>query len=255
MTPIADPTGAAAFVDDCWNRIGSRGGDNSCPRLAQYTRCLNCPVFERGAALLLDRPLDDTGALLDTPRMPDLARTAAGAAYAALRERAARASTEAALSDEDRATIQSALVFRIADEWLALPSVALRQVEEPRPVHSLPHRRNRVVLGLVNIRGTLTVAASLGELLNLDRSGTTRHAGRNAYARMLVATHRNEPVVFPVDEVEGVVRFASSALMPVPPTLAQATAMHARGVLAWRDTTIGLLDTARVFDSLARSLR
>lgn len=254
MTSVAaDPTSATVLVDDCWNRIGSRGGDNSCPRLAQYARCLNCPVFERGAALLLDRPVSDDGALLDEPGMPDLARTEAGAAYAAARERA-RASTEGPLSDEDRATIQSALVFRIADEWLALPSAALRQVEEPRPVHSLPHRRNRVVLGLVNIRGTLTVAASLGELLNLDHSAT-RHAGRNAYARMLVAAHRNEPAVFPVDEVEGVVRFASSALMPVPPTLAQTTALHARGVLAWRGTTIGLLDTARVFESLARSLR
>jgi chemotaxis-related protein WspD len=26
-------------------------------------------------------------------------------------------------------------------------------------------------------------------------------------------------------------------------------------VLAWRDTTVGLLDTDRLFDSLARSLR
>jgi chemotaxis-related protein WspD len=58
-----------------------------------------------------------------------------------------------------------------------------------------------------------------------------------------------------VDEVEGVLRFAATALMPVPTTLAHATASHARGVLAWRDTTIGLLDTDRVFDSLAGSLR
>jgi chemotaxis-related protein WspD len=50
-------------------------------------------------------------------------------------------------------------------------------------------------------------------------------------------------------------RFAATALMPVPTTLAHATASHARGVLAWRDTTIGLLDTDRVFDSLAGSLR
>jgi chemotaxis-related protein WspD len=140
------------------------------------------------------------------------------------------------------AMLHSALVFRIADEWLALPTAALRQVDDVRPIHSLPHRRNRVVLGLVNIRGTLTVAASLGELLRLDRPVNvheTGHGSRNHYARMLVAAHRGEPVAFPVDEVEGVLRFAATALMSVPTTLAHASASHARGVLAWRDTTNG----------------
>lgn len=58
-----------------------------------------------------------------------------------------------------------------------------------------------------------------------------------------------------VDEVEGVLRFAASALLPAPTTLAHAATMHTRGLLAWRDTTLGLLDADRVFDSLARSLR
>jgi chemotaxis-related protein WspD len=31
--------------------------------------------------------------------------------------------------------------------------------------------------------------------------------------------------------------------------------LHARGVLPWRETTIGLLDVDRLFDSIARSLR
>jgi chemotaxis-related protein WspD len=225
-------------IHDCWNRIGTRG-DGSCPKLVEFSRCLNCPVFERAASTLLDRPLVDA----------ELADAATA--------------TRAASPDETAigvkaATNHSALVFRIADEWLALPTEALRQVDDIRPIHSLPHRRNRVVLGLVNIRGTLTVAASLGELLRLDRAANRNEAGqasRNRYARMLVAAHRGEPVAFPVDEVEGVLRFAAAALLPVPTTLTHASASHARGVLEWRDTTIGLLDPDRVFDSLARSLR
>ncbi|MGA7813893.1 chemotaxis protein CheW, partial [Caballeronia sp.] len=132
---------AAAPLDACWNRIGT-SGDGSCPRLAEHTRCLNCPVFEQAAAALLDRPLDEA----------DGADSASDATVA------------------EPVTTHSALVFRIADEWLALPTTALRQVDDIRPIHSLPHRRNRVVLGLVNIRGELTVAASLGELLHLDRA-------------------------------------------------------------------------------------
>jgi chemotaxis-related protein WspD len=246
MTPgaVEGPV-AAVLIHDCWNRIGTRG-DGSCPKLAEHSRCLNCPVFEEAAATLLDRPLSDA----------DLAEAAAATRAASPDETSDTSGTAArdAIGVKP-ATLHSALVFRIADEWLALPTAALRQVDDVRPIHSLPHRRNRVVLGLVNIRGTLTVAASLGELLRLDRAAAPEHGSRNSYARMLVAAHRGEPVAFPVDEVEGVLRFPTTALMPVPTTLAHSSASHARGVLAWRDTMIGLLDPDRVFDSLARSLR
>ncbi|MPW22459.1 chemotaxis protein CheW [Paraburkholderia sp. CNPSo 3157] len=223
-------------VDDCWNRIGTRG-DNSCPRLAEHARCLNCPVFAQGAARLLDRPLSDA----------ELApRAHAGTPTD---DESSRVQTTC----EDAAT-QSALAFRIAGEWLALPTSVLREVDVIRAIHSLPHRRTRAVLGVVNVRGALTTALSLGELLNMERADA-RQSARNGYARVLVAAHDSEPVAFPVDEVEGVVRYAQAALLPLPATLARATASHAHGVLAWRDRTIGLLDPARLFDSIARSLR
>lgn len=230
---VHDNAGVTTLVDDCWNRIGTRG-DQSCPRLTEHTRCLNCPVFEQGAAALLDRALShadlDTAAQAHRTAAPLRTRDQVGAELAVL-------------------------VFRIADEWLALPATALRQIDTPRAIHSLPHRRNRIVLGLVNIRGALTVAVSLGELLGLDRAGGGKHAGRNSHARLLVAAHRDEPAVFPVDEVEGVLRFPDAAVLPVPSTLTYAATAHARGVLAWGDATIGLLDADRVFDSIARSLR
>ena|SRR5579863_1288563 len=237
---------AAAPVDACWNRIGTRG-DGSCEQLSTYSRCLNCPVFEHAASTLLDRPLDDA----------DLA-AAAQVARATNADQAVRASSHKAAGApgaSSAAATHSALVFRVADEWLALPSTALKHIDDIRPIHSLPHRRNRIVLGLVNIRGALTVAVSLAELLHLDRAAAGTNASRKSYPRMLVAAHRSEPVAFPVDEVEGVVRFAASELLPVPTTLAHTTGSHASGVLAWRDTTIGLLDPDRVFESLAGSLR
>jgi len=232
-----DPLGAAAF-DACWNRIGTQG-DGSCPRLIEHSRCPNCPVFEQAAASLLDRPLEHAG-------LADM--VSQRAASVDTLEMASPANTQAA-------AVHSALVFRIADEWLALSTVALLQVDDTRPVHSLPHQRNRVVLGLVNVHGVLTIAASLGEMLHLDHAASGRQAARNGYARMLVVAHRGQSVAFPVDEVEGVFRFALAALMPVPTTLAHAAAKHTCGVLAWRDRTIGLLDTDCICESLIRSLR
>jgi len=218
---------ATIDVDDCWNRIGVRG-DKSCPKLAEVSRCLNCPVFAQGAARLLDRPMSEA-------------------------ELAPRIETPA--SDVDHTATQSALAFRIAGEWLALPTRVLHEVEDVRAIHSLPHRRSRAVLGVVNVRGALTIAISLRELLNMERAAEAKTSTRTVYARMLVAAHDSEPVAFPVDEVEGIVRYAEGALLPVPTTLAHATASHARGVLTWRGGTIGLLDPARLFESIARSLR
>ncbi|MGF6723210.1 chemotaxis-related protein WspD [Paraburkholderia sp. GAS41] len=241
-----ESTDVVTRIDDCWNRIGTRG-DGSCPKLAEHSRCLNCPVFEQAAARLLDRPRGAAEQVESATAMADaLSRQRAAVTLGEPASNGATASS---------AATQSALVFRIADEWLALPTTALRQIDDIRPIHSLPHRRNRVVLGLVNIRGALTVAASLGELLHLDRTASGKYAASNSYARMLVAAHRGEPMAFPVDEVEGVMRFSLSSLLPVPTTLAHASASHARGVLAWRERTVGLLDTDRVFESLARSLR
>lgn len=224
-------------VDDCWKRIGTLG-DKSCPRLVGQVRCLNCPVFGQGAARLLDRPLSRT----------DLARRAHA-------DTAADDETIGAYATREDAATQSALAFRIAGEWLALPTSVLREVDVVRAIHSLPHRRTRSVLGVVNVRGALTIAVSLADLLNIDHTADAGQSARNGYARTLVAAYESEPVAFPVDEVEGVVRYAQAALLPVPATLARATASYACGVLAWHDTTIGLLDPARLFDSIARSLR
>jgi chemotaxis-related protein WspD len=60
--------------------------------------------------------------------------------------------------DDD--TRHAALAFRVADEWLALPIGALREIVGTRPIHSLPHRRHSAVRGVVNIRGTLRIAIS-----------------------------------------------------------------------------------------------
>lgn len=46
---------AGAVVNDCWNKIGVRG-DGSCPELARYVHCRNCPVYFAGAGAVLDRP-------------------------------------------------------------------------------------------------------------------------------------------------------------------------------------------------------
>ncbi|MGU7772808.1 chemotaxis protein CheW [Burkholderia sp. MR1-5-21] len=232
-----DLTHVTIDVDDCWNRIGTRG-DRSCERLTAYLRCLNCPVYANQAAALLERPLGDT-------EMSDAARRMIGRG----------AAREVATTGGDAR--HAALAFRVADEWLALPIGVLREIAGTRPIHSLPHRRDAAVRGVVNIRGTLRIAISLGALLGLGTAGGCPRgdAGSRRFTRLLVVAHHGDPVVFPVDEVEGVLRFGASDWVPAPATVGRASAGLSRGVLTWRGKSIGLLDDDRLFDAVTRSMR
>jgi chemotaxis-related protein WspD len=219
-----------ADFDDCWNRIGVRG-DSSCERLVDYVRCLNCPVFETAAARLLEQPI---------PRV-DLARLDARAS--AQRQHDVHGASE------------SFLVFRIGDEWLALPTSTFKRIVQTRPIHSLPHRQHRAVLGVVNVRGELLVCLSLAHLLGFEPNTAAHDArARHDLPRLLVVARAEEHAVFPVDQVDGVHRFATATFGPPPATLSQAAAAHTRAVAPWRGMSVGLLDADALFDTLNRSL-
>jgi chemotaxis-related protein WspD len=229
---------ARVAIDDCWNRIGIRG-DGSCPRLAEYVHCRNCPVHEDAAAMLLDRPLGDIDPVTghaDTTNRPW-----------------EQPITAAPLSG-DAADVESLLVFRVGDEWLALPTTVFDQVTGMRRIHSLPHRRNPAMLGIVSIRGALVICASLVELLGLDASTVSVDSSRAAYRRLLVVRSEEQCAVFPVDAVDGVRRFARAAYESVPVTVARTAQPHTRAVVRWQGRTIGLLDAGLLFETLNRSL-
>jgi len=230
---VADVT-----IDDCWNRIGIRG-DASCARLATYVHCRNCPIHEAAAAKLLDRPLTDIDLALD---------------HGDAAERPWARALSTSPTGGDGCDAESMLVFRIGDEWLALPTTAFREVTEMRRIHSLPHRRNLATLGVVNIRGALVVCASLVDMLALEAIETSRGSRRAAYQRMLVIADHGQCAVFPVDEVDGVQRFARAACEAIPATVARTALPHTRAVVRWQGRTIGLLDVNLLFHTLNRSL-
>jgi len=203
-------------------------GNGTCPELQQVVHCRNCPVYSKAGVQLLDRPL-----------LPEYRR--------AWTEHFAQ---EKKLASPAR---HSALLFRINAEWLALPTPAFQEVAERRPVHSLPHRRQGVVLGLVNVRGELLICASLGHLLGLDRR-PLRETPCPAYDRLLVAKWGRHRFVFPADEVRGILRFQTPELQAPPATLAKSRRSYTQGILLWQDRAVGVLDAELLFSSLNRSL-
>lgn len=206
------------------------GGDTSCPELKKHIHCRNCPVYSAAATELLDRDLPAN-------YLDECTRHVAQQ------------------KPESAGDTQSVVVFRIGSEWLALPTAVFREIVDIRPVHSLPHRRSGVVLGLTNIRGELLVCISLRQILRLEEATETKNEKlRTVNSRMLFIQYEGLRAVCPVDEVFGVHRFRPRELMSVPAILAKATTTYTKGVVSWPQGALGLLDEDLLFYALNRGL-
>ncbi|MBI5691829.1 MAG: purine-binding chemotaxis protein CheW [Verrucomicrobia bacterium] len=214
---------SAPAINDCWKRIGI-WGDRSCAELKTYLHCRNCPVYSAGAARLLDAEVPET-------YLSGHARHYAEA------------------KQEVRHRAHSVVIIRVASEWFALATTVFREVAPLRPVHSLPHRRDRIVTGLVNIRGELLICISLAATL-----GLTAEAGRERTARLAVVSREGDRFVFVADEVAGLHRYDDAELSPVPATLAHAQAAYTRGILSWQNRPVGVIDDQLLFYTLNRNL-
>ncbi|WP_295481288.1 chemotaxis protein CheW [uncultured Pseudomonas sp.] len=204
-------------IDDCWNRIGVHG-DKQCPLLERHIHCRNCEVHAAAATRLLDR-------------------------YALQQDEQVEA-----VSVESKAAGRSMLLFRLGEEWLALATACLAEIEPLLPVHSLPHQRSRVLQGVANVRGALVPCLSFADLLGVAAVSGAERPGR-IMPRMLILAAEGGPVVLPVDEVDGIHRL----------DLAQAqderdAATFTLAVLQWRARSVRVLDERQLLSAVKRSL-
>jgi chemotaxis-related protein WspD len=213
-----------ALGEACWKTIGING-DGSCVQLPQHVHCRNCPVYAGAAAQMLD---------IEVP------------------PRYAQESTDVVASEKPvaPAEVTAVVIFRIGAEWLALPSAIFKEVAADRLIHSLPHRRNGALLGVVNIRGELLVCASLTHILGVD--GGIASGGMR---RMLVIQEGSNRTVCPVDEVHGIERFQAQSFNQVPAILGAAALTYTKGVVSWRRRSVGVLDSDLILQALNRSFQ
>lgn len=225
-------------MPECWRLVGVTG-DRSCPELAQFIHCRNCPVLAEAARKFFDRPappgyLESWQAILDEPEQ----------------------------RPESDAT--SLLVFRLDKEWFAIPASALVEVAPIRPIHSVPHRTNTALAGLVNIRGRLELCVSLHAVLGV--SGEPKSPPRegqpsendDGVPRLLVLERRHsrspQRWVLGVDDVAGVYRVTASATRPLPSTVGQAASHCSTALFDDGTRAVAVLDEDRLFDALAHAV-
>lgn len=174
MTDAVDSVG-------CWRRIGVWGNQKSrCDELERVIHCRNCDVFAQAAREVFER------------RLQDLSPVA----------------TQAVDAIPDRAKGDGAcLPFRVGNIWLGLPTSSVVAIADRAPTHSIPHRQDDVVQGLVPVNGEIVIAISLLALMAQGQAVPSELATRGVYARRVVMAARGRRVAFDVDEVRGVQRF------------------------------------------------
>ncbi len=218
-------------VSDCWNQIGVMG-DRTCSQLEQFIQCRNCPVYAKAGRSLLERPLSNLSATADYLQdWTDLL-------------------THAKESDASTDTL-SLFIFRLGVEWLALPPTTCKEVTEDCPIHTIPHRSNHILAGIVNIRGEIQLCIHLHHLLDIETISNDRAASSHqAYRRMVVAEKNGCTWVFAADEIHGIHRATTDDLRNVPTTITKSQATYTKGIIKWHDQNVAYLDEELLFYTL-----
>ncbi len=212
------------MTNSCWHQIGV-WGDKSCPKLTTYIHCYNCPVYSIAGRQLLDRKvpvnyLNEQTNLLSQNQ------------------------------EKQRIDTISLGVFRLGEEWFALPIQLFKEVTEPTIIHTLPHRSNKIFLGLISIKGEINICISLHEFLGLDNTTSSPNLSPIIYQRMLVIEQAGNQWVFGVDEIYGVHRVTREALQNVPTTISKAIGTYTKAVIIWQEKNITYLDDDLLFYTL-----
>ena len=212
-------------VTGCWSKIGVYG-DGSCPELRQFVHCRNCSVYSSAGVRLIDRPLP-----------PNYRR-----------DWTQHFAEQKTFSDVGSASV---ILFRIRNEWFAMPTQTLQEVAEKRPIHSLPRRRHEALIGLANVRGELVICISVGHLMQVEQLPSLESLRQN-YHRLVVLQWESARLAFPVDEVHGPQRFHPQEIKSLPATVARTESRYAQAVVQWQDHAAGLLDPQLMFSNLLR---
>ena len=227
-----DPALPDIVIEDCWNHIGVWGTETPrCARLADVIHCRNCEVFSAAGRRVLER------------RLPEEYEIEWSEAYAEQKK-------------QDISVTESVTVFRLGEEWMALPTAAIDQITNVCAVHSIPHRPNPVLRGLVNLHGQLQICVSLGHLMEIEKGMAYNEQidKQRYYPRMVVMQDRGRRYVFTVSEVKGTCRYNPAQLKDAPATVSQATGTYTQGIIEWEGHDVACLDAELLIYSLDKHL-
>jgi chemotaxis-related protein WspD len=215
----------------CWKTIGVWGSEEPrCPRLEEVIHCRNCDQFTQAGRNLLEREL------------PEEYQSEWGEIFAVKK------------IDAPVGTI-ALVIFRIEDEWLSLPAKLFAEIVDLRPVHTLPHKRNSVLLGLINIHGEIQICVSLKDLIGLESKEENEPTEKKEQAFMMMVIKNDERWVFPVNEISEIYHIHPDILQNVPVSVSKSKSAFSKGIFKWKNRNVAFLDDELLFYTLRRNIQ
>ena len=144
-------------------------------------------------------------------------------------------------------------MFRLEEEWFALPVVLIKEVTAICPIHILPHRSNDIILGIVNIRGEILIAVSLRNLLGLRPMAWNDNSAKVkpiTYKRMVVMEIQDNRWVFSVDEISTVQALQSGEFYEAPTVITKTPDTYTQKIIYFQDKKVNYLDQELLFYEL-----
>jgi len=215
------------IINDCWNKIGVWGHQiPRCEHLKNLIHCHNCDIFSRAGSQILSRPPQENYLQQWSDNLSQF-------------------------REEENINVKSALIFRMGDEWFALASEFIKEITHCDKHHSLPHIKNNVLRGLVNVNGELILNVSLGYLFKINKSSTTSKLTNERY---IIINDDNECFAFPVSEVKEIIHYNIDDVQSTPSTINKNTSCFIKGIVRHNNTDVGILDSDLVFSALHKNI-
>jgi len=216
-------------TNNCWKQEGI-WGNGSCAKLKQVINCRNCKIYSTAGQNLLE-----------------------GKPPAGYVEEWTKILADEKIIKNQKIKNISVVIFRCGTECLALSTKVFKEITQMSIIHSLPHKSNTALLGLVNIRGEIQLCVSFHGLLDLNKDNAIlKNKNLNTFKRMIVIEKKGEKWVFPVDEIYGIYHFNQEAIGNVPVTVSKTAANFTKGLVIWQKERVGFLDEELLFATLKK---
>lgn len=155
---------------------------------------------------------------------------------------------------EDFPSGHSVVIFRIANEWLALPSHSILEITHSSHIHKLPHTNSPILLGISNVHGELLITISMQTFLDLPAPTKPIEENAQQSARSIVLEKNKEAILFPVHEIHGITFIPPTSIAPPPLSTSKAGKNFFIGIFSLNNTLIGLLDDSAIMDAINLTL-
>lgn len=184
---------------------------------------------------------------------PDVAQSAEEIRDAKAREVLKRRAESLSQAQDEEARVETTglLLFRLGEEWYAVPIDGVREIYNEYAVTRIP-RVPEFILGVINVRGEIVSVTNLGEMMRVP-SRTLLEIDGLLPSAIIVATEACVTAIV-VDEIGDIVDVPRDAIEPPLSTLDKTQAEFVSGSVYVEGALIGIVNIEKVLEPIGESL-